>query len=124
MPIVTTDDQARRLRNVWLGGKGFDWPVAARYSAWGLFVVLFLLGAAAAWTTLPPLPTFLLGLPAALTVALLITRKVMRHVTAERTVRSHVLTFQAELRAPRPRDELQEFAVQLPAAALQEPTHP
>lgn len=120
MPVLTTDDQARRLRNVWLGGKGFEWPVAARYSAWGLAILLFTLSAVVAWVLLPPLTTFLVGLPLALAVSLLLTSKVMRHVTAERTVRSHVQVFQAEVRAPRPRDEMREYAVALPAALFKD----
>lgn len=36
------DDDIRRVRNVWLGPTGMTWPVAATYTAWGLFVCILI----------------------------------------------------------------------------------
>ena len=111
MPVLRTDDAAARLRNVWLGGKGFEFPFAARYTAWGVAAVLFVGFAVATGTLLPTRWFFLLGLPLSLAGAIGITRTAMRHVTPDRTVSSHLRVLRAELVAPRPRDDTHEFVV-------------
>ncbi|HEY3014187.1 MAG TPA: hypothetical protein VGJ41_03705 [Nocardioides sp.] len=40
MPTIRTDDAPRRLRAVWLGPKGFRWPVDWTYVQWSIFAVL------------------------------------------------------------------------------------
>lgn len=115
MPLLSTDDDARRLRNVWLGPIGFEWGFAARYSAWGVAIGLFLFAAGAAWAILPPLLFFVFGIPAALVFAVLVTRKVMRHVSHDTPVAALIQTFRAELHAPRPDDERTEYRIAVPA---------
>lgn len=56
MPLLRTDDDVRRLRLVWLGPDGsWRWPFDARYSAWGLALVLVPTLTAALWLAIPML---------------------------------------------------------------------
>lgn len=120
MATLSTDDDARRLRNVWLGPNGFEWGFAARYSAWGVAVGLFLVGSVVAWAALPALPFFVAGVPGAAALAVLATRRVMRHVTHDTPVSALMQTFRSELHAPRPADEPTEYVIALPGHTFAE----
>lgn len=104
MPIVSTDDQARRLRYIYLGPVGFRLPFDARFPAIGMWMgVAFVLGLLS--YTFAPAGTHLgrLGAIVAPLVAIVITRRVMRHVDHDRPLRWWAATlFSNELRTPRP----------------------
>ena len=114
MARVSTDDDARRQKFIWLGTPDMEWPFEASGTAWimalilcpSLVVLVFLL-----------LPRFLFELflpgPAAFLAAgfvalvvvvgggVLVTRRVGRVVSPVRPLRHHVATLIGEVHAPR-----------------------
>jgi len=53
VPVLTTDDQVRRLRAVWYGTSDFRWPFDARYIAWATAVALVPVAFLALWLLVP-----------------------------------------------------------------------
>lgn len=96
---VSPDDEVYRVNTVWLGPRGLTLPWTARYQAYGVWLVTFLLvllveGLTPLRMGVPPVWEFC--------VATLVTYAVMTFVDYERPVRAVLQVFLAELRAPRP----------------------
>lgn len=121
MPKVSTDDQARRLRYIYLGPVGFRFPFDARFPAIGMtlgiaaFLSLLSFAFAPAGTKLDLLGVLLSPIP-----AIWLTRKAMKHVEHDRPLRWWVTVLAAELNTPRPHPEPTERFV-APAPALFSP---
>lgn len=104
MPILSTDDQARRIRYIWLGPRGFRLP-EARFPAWGLFVFVTFLLCALSFALAPPGTRLaVLGCIIAPLIALPLTRLVMRYVDHDRPLRYWMNVVVTELDTPRPLD--------------------
>lgn len=111
MPVLSNDDQARRLRYIWLGPRGFRLP-EARFPAWGLFLLLAVMFSALSFALAPAGTRLgLLGCLLALPASLLTTRAVMRHVEHDRSLRYWTNTVSTELSTPRPLTHRAEVAV-------------
>lgn len=97
-------DDISRFRHVWVGGKGWTWPVQASYLAWGLCAGLF--AAVLATTNLigvdRDIPAFLLG-------SVLATSLLVKCLDHDRPVRTLLPTLRQHVDAPagraRPRVE-------------------
>jgi hypothetical protein len=96
---VAPDDEVYRVNTVWLGPRGLTFPWTARYLAYSVWLVTFLVVLLV--EVLTPLHV---GVPPVweITVTTLFTYAVMGFVDHERPVRAVVQTFRAELGAPRP----------------------
>jgi hypothetical protein len=96
---IAPDDEVYRVNTVWLGPRGLTFPWTARYLAYAVWLVTFLivLGVEA----LTPLSV---GLPPVWEICMttLFTYAVMGFVDHERPVSAVWQTFVADLSAPRP----------------------
>jgi hypothetical protein len=97
--LVRPDDDVYRVDAVWLGPQGFTLPWSARYSAYGIWVMLFvgvlLVEAALPMrVTLPPVWELVL--------TILATYALTGVIDHDRPLPSVWQTLRAELRAPRP----------------------
>jgi hypothetical protein len=95
---VVPDDEVYRVHAVWLGPRGFTLPWTARYSAYGIWLLLFV-GVLAAEAVLP-VPV---SVPPVweVVVTVLATYAVMGLVDHERPVGSVWQLVRSEVRAPR-----------------------
>lgn len=111
MPVIDTDDDARRLRAVWLGPKGMRWPFTARYVAWacwaGMAAVASTVVGSLLWPVAPRNLAGLLLLVAGIglagpVLAIWPAAAVMRVVTHDKPVKYLTRALRAEVHAPRP----------------------
>jgi hypothetical protein len=95
---VAPDDEVYRVNTVWLGPRGLTFPWTARYIAYAVWLMIFLLVLGVEAVT--PLNV---GLPPIweICIATLLTYAVMGFVDHERPVRAVWQTFVADLSAPR-----------------------
>jgi hypothetical protein len=95
---VLPDDEVYRVNTVWLGPTGLTFPWTARYLAYAVWLVLFLLVLLVERVT--PLH---IGVPPVWEICLttLFTYAVMGLIDHERPVRAVWETFRADLTAPR-----------------------
>lgn len=95
---VTPDDEVYRVNTVWLGPRGLTFPWTARYLAYAVWLVAFLLVLLVEAAT--PIDV---GLPPVweISIATLFTYAVMGLVDHERPVASVWQTFVADVSAPR-----------------------
>lgn len=95
---VTPDDEVYRVNTVWLGPRGLTFPWTARYLAYAVWLVAFLLILLVEAVT--PIDV---GLPPVweISIATLFTYAVMGLVDHERPVASVWQTFIADICAPR-----------------------
>jgi hypothetical protein len=95
---VAPDDEVYRVNTVWLGPRGLTFPWTARYLAYVVWLVIFLLVLLFVWVT--PLN---IGLPPIweISITTLITYAAMGLVDHERPVAAVWRTFVADLSAPR-----------------------
>jgi hypothetical protein len=96
---VSPDDEVYRVNTVWLGPRGLTFPWTARYLAYAVWLVTFLIillveAATPLEAGLPPVWEFC--------IATLFTYAVMGLVDHERPVSSVWQTFVADVSAPRP----------------------
>jgi hypothetical protein len=106
------DDDVYRINAVWLGPRGLTLPWVARYSAYAIWLVLFLLilaveGVTPLTVSVPPVWEF--------AISVLVTYAVMGFVDHERPVRSLIELGVSEVTAPRKENDVQKGRVQ-PAA--------
>lgn len=96
---VAPDDEVYRVNTVWLGPRGLTFPWTARYLAYSVWLVTFLVVLLV--EVLTPLQV---GVPPVweITLTTLFTYAAMGFVDHERPVRAVVQTFRAELGAARP----------------------
>lgn len=97
---LRNDDQLHSVSDVFLGPPGWSLPWQARYRAYGVGFVLFL--GALAFEQVVGLGVSLTAACYALLFTVGATTGLMRVVTFDRPLRSLVVTFWAELTAPRP----------------------
>ena len=99
--LIRPDDDVYRVDAVWLGPQGFTLPWAARYSAYGIWVILFV-GILLVEAALP----MRVNIPPIweLVFSILATYAVTGVIDHERPVASVWETLRAELAAPRSRD--------------------
>lgn len=103
MPVISTDDQARRLRYIYLGPIGFRFPFDAGFPAIGFWLaVTAFLGLWAVALSPPGTRVAVLGVLLSPLIAIVITRKVMPHVDHDKPIRWWKSILQAELDTPRP----------------------
>jgi hypothetical protein len=115
MPIVRSDDAARRLRFIYLGPPSMRWP-AASFPAYGLFLALAGTGVVTTFLTMPNLGVWLLfELPAVLLGSALLVRWVFRRVDADTPLMYQLSTLRAEITAPRPPKPARVHATAIPA---------
>jgi hypothetical protein len=89
---IDPDDEVYRVRAVWIGPKGVTFPFAARYSAWGLWLVFFV-----TFVVIRGL-LFGYGFPSMeLALALVATYAIMMVVDYDRPFRTHVVSMRREL---------------------------
>ena len=95
---VAPDDEVYRVNTVWLGPRGLTFPWTARYLAYAVWLVTFLLILLVEAAT--PLDV---GVPPVweISIATLFTYAVMGFVDHERPISAVWQTFVADLRAPR-----------------------
>jgi len=95
---VAPDDEVYRVNTVWLGPRGLTFPWTARYLAYAVWLLTFLV--VIVFEILTPLSV---GVPPTWEVVIttLFTYAVMGFVDHERPVRSVWQTFTADLSAPR-----------------------
>jgi hypothetical protein len=95
---VAPDDEVYRVNTVWLGPRGLTFPWTARYIAYAVWLMIFMLIIAVEAVT--PLNV---GLPPVweICIATLLTYAVMGFVDHERPVSAVWQTFVADLSAPR-----------------------
>lgn len=95
---VTPDDEVYRVNTVWLGPRGLTFPWTARYLAYAVWLVAFLLILLVEAVT--PIDV---GLPPVweISIATLFTYAVMGLVDHERPIASVWQTFVADISAPR-----------------------
>jgi hypothetical protein len=95
---VAPDDDVYRVNTVWLGPRGLTFPWTARYLAYSVWLVTFLVVLFVEAVT--PLNV---GIPPVweITATTLFTYAVMGFVDHERPVRAVAQTFRAEMSAPR-----------------------
>lgn len=95
---VAPDDEVYRVNTVWLGPRGLTFPWTARYIAYAVWLMIFMLVLGVEAVT--PLNV---GLPPIweICIATLLTYAVMGFVDHERPVRAVWQTFVADLSAPR-----------------------
>lgn len=93
-----TDDDIRRWRAVWLGPRGWTWPWAATYLAWGLWLLFLIVIGLFELILQVPLhfPAWEVGLSA------LAATWVSTMVDHDRPVRMLPRTVLQHLRSPRP----------------------
>lgn len=101
--LIRPDDDVYRVDAVWLGPQGFTLPWAARYSAYGIWVILFvgilLVEAALPMrVSVPPIWEFVFSI--------LATYAVTGVIDHERPVISVWETLRAELSTPRSKDRV------------------
>lgn len=101
--LIRPDDDVYRVDAVWLGPQGFTLPWAARYSAYGIWVILFV-GILLVEAALP----MRVNIPPIweLVFSILATYAVTGVIDHERPVASVWETLRAELDAPRSKDRL------------------
>ena len=99
--LIRPDDDVYRVDAVWLGPQGFTLPWAARYSAYGIWVMLFV-GVLLVEAALP----MRVSIPPVweLVFSILATYAVTGVIDHERPVVSVWETLRAELAAPRSKD--------------------
>lgn len=99
--LIRPDDDVYRVDAVWLGPQGFTLPWAARYSAYGIWVILFV-GILLVEAALP----MRVNIPPIweLVFSILTTYAVTGVIDHERPVASVWETLRAELAAPRSKD--------------------
>lgn len=101
MPILRSDDAARRLRAIYLGPVNVRLP-AASYPAYGLFLALAITGVVVSFATMPNLGVWLfLELPAVIGGTTLFVRWVFRRIDADTPLLYQLTTLRAEITAPR-----------------------
>jgi hypothetical protein len=95
---VAPDDEVYRVNTVWLGPRGLTFPWAARYLAYAVWLLTFLV--VLAFEGVTPLHV---GVPPVweISITTLFTYAVMGFVDHERPLSSVWQTFVADLRAPR-----------------------
>lgn len=103
------DDDVYRINAVWLGPRGLTLPWVARYSAYAIWLVVFLVILAIEGITpltigVPPVWEF--------AISVLITYAVMGFVDHERPVRALVELGKSEVTAPRKAGGIQSGKVQ------------
>lgn len=101
--LVRPDDEVYRVDAVWLGPRGLTLPWAARYSAYGIWVVLFV-SILVVEAVLP----MRVSVPPVweLVLSILATYAVTGVIDHERPLSSALQTLRAELTAPRaPRED-------------------
>ena len=114
---VVPDDEVYRVNTVWLGPRGLTLPWTARYQAYGVWLAMFVLVLVV--EALTPLS---MGVPpvweaCATTLA---TYAIMTFVDHERPVVSVWQMFSADLRAPRPLDDVRPVAVSAARVGVRE----
>lgn len=119
MPVVSTDDQARRLRYIYLGPVGFRFPFDARFPAIGFWLACTAAGILLSVAFSPPGTRLgLVGGCLSPVVAALVARKVMRHVDHDRPLRWWMQVVTGELATPRPVDHTPTTVTVTPTADL------
>lgn len=111
--IIYTDDDIYRPDAVWLGPKNYQLPFKARYSAYGLGVVVMLAAVFVERHLGIPfgIPSLVLGL----VVTVAVTTILHRRIDYDRPARCLWQTFRAELTAPRePKAETGSWCVPVP----------
>jgi hypothetical protein len=103
------DDDVYRINAVWLGPRGLTLPWVARYSAYAIWLIVFLVILAIEGITpltigVPPVWEF--------AISVLITYAVMGFVDHERPVRALVELGKSEVTAPRKAGGIQSGKVQ------------
>jgi len=103
------DDDVYRINAVWLGPRGLTLPWVARYSAYAIWLVLFLAilaveGISPLKVSVPPVWEF--------AISVLATYAIMGFVTHERPVRSLIELGVTEVTAPRKATGVQKGRVQ------------
>jgi hypothetical protein len=95
---VAPDDEVYRVNTVWLGPRGLTFPWTARYLAYAVWLMIFLL-----ILTVEAVTPLSIGVPPVweICIATLLTYAVMGFVDHERPLRSVWQTFMADLSAPR-----------------------
>lgn len=111
--LLRPDDEVYRVDAVWLGPTGFTLPWAARYSAYGIWVVLFI-GVLLVEAALP----MQVSMPPVweLVLTILATYALTGVIDHERPLKSVFDLVRAELHAPRARQS--PAPVQLSAAKV------
>ncbi len=117
MPIVSTDDAARRQEFIWLGPVNSPWPFEARGRAWIMAVLLCPPLVVAAFVLAPrplisalipgPMGLLLTGVTAValgVGVGVLLTVRIGRVISPTRPLAHHVALLAMEIDAPRQRD--------------------
>lgn len=101
--LIRPDDEVYRVDAVWLGPRGFTLPWSARYSAYGIWVVLFI-----AVLTIEAILPIRVSVPPVweLVLTILATYGLTGVIDHERPLSSAVQTLRVELTSPRtPREE-------------------
>lgn len=99
--LIYTDDEARGVPYTYLGPVGVDLP-PARPAAYGVFLLLIVVGAFLSWLVAPSLLLVLVGIVLTPLPAAVLTRMLMGRVDYYRPVRFWLSMFRSELDAPRP----------------------
>lgn len=101
--LIRPDDEVYRVDAVWLGPRGLTLPWAARYSAYGIWVVLFV-----SILVVEAILPMRVSLPPVweLVLSILATYALTGVIDHERPLSSALQTLRAELTAPRaPRED-------------------
>jgi hypothetical protein len=95
---VAPDDEVYRVNTVWLGPRGLTFPWTARYLAYAVWLITFLV--IVGFEAVTPID---MGIPPVweISITTLFTYAVMGFVDHDRPVRAVWQTFVAELSAPR-----------------------
>lgn len=102
MPVVRTDDAAKRLRYIYLGPSNWRLPVDVRFPSLGMFLVLCIFGWLLSFSLTPTFRLALVFCVGATIIAGLVTKKVMKHVDHDRPIRYWLAVIRSELSTPRP----------------------
>jgi hypothetical protein len=101
MPHIESDDEIYRVNAIWLGPPKFSMPFRARYVAWGIGILTFLLTFSAVRAVGFGLSFFTVAWTLVITVV--ITRAVGRLINAERPFGAVLTMFSHEVAGPRRR---------------------